>query len=284
MPIVKVSKNLSGNVATKVQHLKKLVKQEDIDSFLKNDQSFQHIFMCGKRILDKSQFVVIKNIGFNKEAGVFESFVKLFGEFYGIVECTGVKIDCPYFACKYDAIGLHNDDAIDLHRQPEIGFIQVINEDPLKNTKNGVVKVDDIINYLELYNPDLLSKLFNHEVPMLAFGVNYDGENKNEIITHHPILYKENEENRVRFDLTRIDFFYWKKQISQSIDEKKMIHSFLKVAESFREEFYLEAGDILIHKNKRTLHDRTSCSFELNCDGSLNTREIFVSFTRETKK
>jgi len=280
VPIVQISKELSGSIATESQHLKDS-PQNEVDNFLKNNESFQQVFLCGKKLLGKSQFVLIKNIGFNKDKVIFEAFVKLFGEFYGAVEYTNIKIDCPYTGCKYDAIELHNDDAIDLHNQPKIGFIQVINEDPLKITKNGLVKIDDIVNYLEIYDKDLLFELLNHKIPMLAFGVNYDGESKDEIVTQKPILYQENQEYKVRFDLTRINFYYWKKNITQSIKERKLIDAFLTVAKKFRTEFYLEAGDILIHHNKKTLHDRTGCSFELNVDGSLKTREILVSFTRE---
>lgn len=280
MPVIQISKELSGSIATKSQNLKDC-SQNEVDDFLKNDEDFQQIFSHGKNLLDKSQFVLIKNIGFNREKSIFEAFVKLFGEFYGAVEYTDIKIDCPYTGCKYDAIELHNDDAIDLYDQPKFGFIQVLNEDPLKITQNGLVKIKDIINYLEVYNQNLLFKLLNHKIPMLAFGVNYDGKNKHEIITQNPILYQENKEYKVRFDLTRINFYYWHKNITQSIKERKLINKFLTVAKKFRTKFYLESGDILIHHNKRTLHDRTGCSFELNSDGSLNTRDIFVSFTRE---
>ena len=85
----------------------------------------------------------------------------------------------------------------------------------------------------------------------------------------------------MRFDLTRIHYYYWKKQEIQSIEERLLIDKFLNIAKKFRKEFYLEQGDILILDNKRTLHDRTECSFKLNRDGSFNTREIFVSFVRE---
>jgi len=280
VPFLTVSKELSGNIATKSQKIK-IFHQNGIDDFLKTDESFQQIFSYSNKLLEKSQFVVIKNIGFNHDKSIFEAFVKLFGKFYGAIEYTNIKIDCPYTGCKYDAIELHNDDAIDLTNQPKNGFIQVLNEDPLKTTRNGVVKIDDIIRYLEIYNEKLLNELFNHKVPMLAYGINYDGENKDEILTQEPIFYIENEEAKVRFDLTRINYFYWKKQMTQSIKERKMIDSFLCVANKFKEEFYLAAGDILISDNKKTLHDRTGCSFELNSDGSLNTRDIFVSFIRE---
>lgn len=280
MPLLKISEELSASIAAKSQKIK-IFHQNEIDTLIKTDGSFQKIFSCANKLLEKSQFVVIKSIGFNQEKSIFEAFVKLFGEFYGAIEYTDIKIDCPYTGCKYDAIELHNDDAIDLQNQPKNGFIQVLNEDPLKTTQNGLVKIDDIINFLEIHDEKLLFNLFNHKVPMLAYGVNYDGGNKEEIITKKPIFYIENEENRVRFDLTRINFYYWKKQIKQSIKERKMIDDFLSVAKKFRTNLYLEAGDILIHHNKRTLHDRTSCSLELNSDGSLNTRDIFVSFTRE---
>ncbi|MDQ6961073.1 MAG: TauD/TfdA family dioxygenase [Mariprofundaceae bacterium] len=280
MPFLKISEKLSGNIATKSQKIK-TYHQNEIDVFIKTDESFQKIFSCSNKLLEKSQFVVIKNIGFNQEKSIFEAFVKLFGVFYGAVEYTGIKVDWPYTACKYDAIELHNDDAIDLHNQPKNGFIQVLNEDPLKITKNGLVKIDDIIHYLETYDEELLFKLFNHNVPMLAYGINYDNANKDEILTQEPIFYKEHEENKVRFDLESIQFYYRKKKITQSIQERKMINDFLSVAKKFRVALYLEAGDILIHHNKRTLHDRTGCSLELNSDGSLNTRDIFVSFTRE---
>jgi len=86
-----------------------------------------------------------------------------------------------------------------------------------------------------------------------------------------PILYKINDKFNVRFDLTRVNYY---------AEEKYIIDKFLNIAKKFRKEVYLEKGDILIHNNKRTLHDRTECSFELNMDASFNTREIFVSFVR----
>ncbi len=280
MPILQISEELSGDIAAKCEKIKPC-HQNEIDRFLQTDRSFQTVYLNSKKLLEKSLFVLIKNIGFNKEKAIFEAFVKLFGQFYGAVEYTNIKMDCSYTGCKHDLIELHNDDAIDLINQPKNGFIQVVNEDPLKLAKNGLVKIDDIVNYLEIYDKAFLDELFNQKIPMLAYGVNYDGESKEEIIINQPILYTENNENRVRFDLTRIDHYYWKKQELQSIEEKLLIDKFLNIAKKFRKEFYLEKGDILICHNKRTLHDRTECSFLLNSDGSFDTREIFVSFTRE---
>jgi len=280
MSIIKISKELSSNITTKSHRIKKY-HQNDIDSFLKSDESFQNIFNSSKKILEENYFVVIKNIGFVREKEIFESFVKQYGEFYGAVEYTDIKLDCSYTGCTYKSIELHNDDAIDMKRQPKYVFIQVQNEDPLKMTKNGLVKVDDIVNFLKNYDKSFLYELLNTHINMLAYGVNYDGNNKEKIIVNEPILYKKNDIFNVRFDLTRINYYYWKENIIQSIEEKLLIDKFLSIAKKFRREIYLEKGDILIQNNKRTLHDRTECSFELNLDGSFNTREIFVSFIRE---
>lgn len=279
MSIVKVSKELSSDIATKAQKIK-LYHQRDIDAFLKSDNSFQNIFNTAKRILEENYFVIIKNIGFVKEKSIFEAFVKQFGKYYGAMEYTGIKLDCPYTGCTYNSIELHNDDALDLINQPLYGFIQVQSEDPLKLAKNGLVKIDDIVNYLEIYDKNFLDDLVNIKINMLAYGINYDGNDTEKIVLNEPILYKIDRVFNVRFDLTRVQHYYWKEDLPQSVEEKFLIDKFLSIAKQFRKEFYLEEGDILIQNNKRTLHDRTECSFELNLDGSFNTREIFVSFTR----
>ncbi len=280
MTILRLSKELSGAVATKSQQFTN-TPQKLIDDFVQKDDNFQSIARHCKQILNDRLHVVIQNVGFNRQKKLFEAFVKLFGKFYGTVEYTAINIESPYVGGQHKEIILHNDDAIDLFQQPNNTFIQVINEDPLKSTKNGVVDIDDIVNHLMIYDTELLDKLFDHEVPMLSYGINFDGDNKEEIITTEPILYKSNEENHVRFDLTRILHYYWKKQLTQSTDEKHLIDSFLTIAKKYRREYYLAAGDMLILCNKRTLHDRSECNFRLNIDGSFETREIFVSFTRE---
>jgi len=280
MSIIRISNELSSDIAIKSQQIK-ACHQDNIDTFFKSDNSFQNIINSTKRILEENYFVVIKNIGFVREKSIFEAFVKQFGSFYGAVEYTDIKLDCPYTGCNYKLIELHNDDAVDLVNQPIYGFIQVQNEDPLKIAKNGLVKIDDIINYLEIYDEIFLDELLNTKINMLAYGVNYDGGDTTKIILNEPILYKDANVYKVRFDLTRIKHYYWKKNISQPINERLLIDKFLAIAKKFRQEVYLDKGDILIHNNKRTLHDRTECSFELNLDGSFNTREIFVSFARE---
>jgi len=277
--IIRISDEFSSNLATKFEHIK-IYHQNDIDKFLQFDNSFKNIYINAKQILDENYYVIIKNIGFVREKNIFEAFVKQFGEFYGGVEYTNIKLDCPYTGCNYKSIELHNDDAIDLVKQPLYGFIQIQKEDPLKMAKNGLVKIDDIVNYLEIYDKVFLLQLLEIKINMLAYGVNYDGNDKNKIITNEPILYKINDKFNVRFDLTRVNYYYWDTKTIQSAEEKYIIDKFLNIAKKFRKEVYLEKGDILIHNNKRTLHDRTECSFELNMDASFNTREIFVSFVR----
>lgn len=280
MSIIRVSDELSGIIAAKLEKIK-VYHQLDIDAYVKNDDSFQFVIENAKKILDHNFFVIIKNIGFVREKQVFESFTKPFGLFYGAVEYTGIKLDCAYTGCSIKPIELHNDDAVDVNHQPTYAFIQVQNEDPLKLSKNGMVKIDQIVEYLKIHDEEFLDQLLNTKIKYLSYGVNYDGEDKQEIVISEPILYKKNDMYCVRFDLTRIKYFYWVKKIPQAKEEKLLIDKFLSIAKMFREEFYLEKGDILIQNNKRTLHDRTECSIEINADGSLNTREIFVSFARE---
>lgn len=277
MAILKISEDFQNSISAKVYEIKHR-SQAEIDSFIKNDYDFKNIFNHANKLLEDDLYVVIKNIGFNKERAILESFIKLFGKYYGAIEYTDVKLECSYTGCKYDAIEFHNDDAIDLNSQPDIGFIQVLTEDPLKMTTNGIVKVDDVIKYLAATDQDFLNVLFEYKIPMLSFGINYDGKNKEKIITREPIFYKKADNVNVRFDLTRINHFYWKENLLQSPQEMTILNRFLEILNKFKREYYLETGDILIHNNKRTLHNRGECSFLLNQDRSLQTREIFVSF------
>jgi len=279
MSILQISKELSNEIIAKSQQIK-VYHQNDIDNFLKSDNSFQNIFNSAKKILNENYFVVIKDIGFIREKSIFEAFVKLFGDYYGAVEYTDIKLDCPYTGCNYKSIELHNDDAVDMVSQPLYGFIQIQNEDPLKLAQNGLVKIDDIVDFLELYDEDFLNELLTKKINMLAYGVNYDGKEREKILLNEPILYKVDNYYQVRFDLTRINYFYWDEKSTQSREERILIGKFLSIAKKFRKEIYLEKGDILIHNNLRTLHDRTECSLELKLDGTFNTREIFVSFVR----
>ncbi len=277
--ILKVSDSLSRDISAKCQKIKPYF-QNETDEFMARDNDFSNIVENTKRILERNLFIVVRNIGFNRERNIFEAFVKQFGKYYGEVEYTDIKLDCSYTGCNYNRIEFHNDDAIDIDTQPVYGFIQVIKEDPLKITKNHIVRIDDIVEYLEVFDPKLLEKLFTHKVPMLAQGINYIKNDNKEIIVKEPILYELNNKILVRFDSTRIKYHYWNKNIQQPLIEKKLIFDFLQVAQKVQHELYLEKGDILIHNNKRTVHDRGNCSMELLEDGTFNTREIFVSFVR----
>ena len=277
--ILKISDTLSRRISAKCEKIKAFF-DNDIEIFMKEDEDFSNIINSIKIILEKNLFVTIKNIGFVREKNIFKSFVKQFGKYYGEIEYTDIKINCPYTGCNYNRIYFHNDDAIDLYTQPKYGFIQVIKEDPLKITKNYVVKVDDIVEYLEVYNSELLEELYSYKIPMLSYGINYISNEKKEIIINEPIFYKKDNITFVRFDIHRVRHYYYKKQKTQSIKEKKLIYDFLNVCEKLKKEVYLEEGDIFIHNNKRTLHDRGECSIQLNSDGTFNTREIFVGFVR----
>jgi len=41
----------------------------------------------------------------------------------------------------------------------------------LKLPQNGIVKIDDIVNYLYLYDKELLDILLTHPIPMLSYGI-----------------------------------------------------------------------------------------------------------------
>lgn len=277
-PVLLISKDLSLAIARQVDGLCSF-DQTEIDQTVRSSNEFQSICQTATSILDQYEFVVVKNIGFNHNARVFESFIKLFGRFYGSVEFGEIKLDCSHTACELLNIQLHNDDAIGLNSQPTKGFIQVITEDPSLNTVNGVVRISDLVTYLECANLELLEALYQQPIPMLSYGVNYDQlVQNNEIFVSHPILYKDQNQTKVRFDLERIQHYYYKKDLQQPLEEKRLIYKFLEVAKGFKYQMHLQAGDILIHNNQTTLHDRGACSLELGLKGHLNSRQIYVSF------
>ena len=192
------------------------------------------------------------------------------------------RLHCNYTGCSYNALTLHNDDAVDLNN-PKYSFIQVLSEDPNGVTFgwNGVVKIDDVFEYLSIHDKELLDKLFNYPFPMLSFGVSAYSNNREEIILKEPILTYHNEKLRVRFDLSRIKHFYFKKEIKMPGEEMLILDKFLAICQKFRKRYYLSKGDILIVDNHRTLHDREETTIELDERGNLISREIFVSFTYE---
>jgi len=280
MAILSVSKNLNEIIDNKIQ--KTLCwMQPNLDAFTKNDEHFILISNAVKKLLLNDKFVVLKNIGFCGNKSIFEAFMKLFGEFYGVVEHTGIHLDCKYTGCNYRPLELHNDDAIDV-KYPRFGFIQQIKKDPNGSNYawNGIVKIDEVIKHLKIHDKDLFDKLLIHEFPMLSFGISTYGDNKNEIILKAPIISLDNGSYNVRFDHSRIRYFYFKKEIEMPTQEKLLIDSFLSVCNKYRKRYLLEQGDILIHDNHKVLHDREETTIEIDENGNINSREIIVSFAR----
>lgn len=273
---------LSLSDTFKVSHktsLERLHTQEEYDDFVHNDPSFFHLINAVKKILSQDQYVIIKGL-INDSEMFFQSFIKEFGVYYGAVERTGIKLECNYTGCNRKALGLHNDDAIDIDNQPKLGFIQVTKEDPLLEVVNGIVIIKELVGKLKLENPALLEELLCTPVPMLSYGINYISGERNEIITSQPILYIKDNVYQVRFDDSRTAHFYYKKQKTQSTKELNMIENFIKIAHEIKHEYHLECGDILMHNNLTTLHDRSECSLQIDEAGNIHSREIMVSFAR----
>lgn len=246
---------------------KRLCEQDD----------FIFLIQSIKKVLSEEKYIVLKNTPLRTKKHL-EVFIKFFGIFYGNIEHTGIKIECNYTGCATSKLILHNDDAVDLKSQPTLGFIQVIKIDPLFEVKNGIVVIRELIRKLRYEDPKLLELLLTIEVPMLSAGVNYETENKDFIETNAPILYKEDGQYKVRFDYNRIMFYYQHKRIKQTHQEGEMIYNFIKHCEAIKKEFFLNEGDIFIHDNKSTLHDRSSCCIGIDTDKKVFSREIFVSF------
>ena len=220
MTILSISKQLQTHIANKSERISVCV-QSEIDDFVQQDNHFLLVHSTAEKILAKNSYVTIKSIGFNKNKAIFEAFIKMFGRFYGVVEYTGIKLDCIYTGCNYNHITLHTDDAIDL-KNPKYTFIQVLSEDPNGNAFgwNGVVRIDDVIEYLTLYDKALLDWLFNHPLPMLSYGISAFSKNSEEIVLNEPILAYHTDKPRVRFDLSRIKHFYFKKELQMQKEEK----------------------------------------------------------------
>jgi hypothetical protein len=259
--------------------LENLSEKEHFKQYIQNDKSFINLVNATKTILAEDQHIVIRGLVNNSEK-FFEAFVEEFGVYYGVIERTGIKLDCNYTGCNRKALGLHNDDAIDVNNQPKFGFIQVTKPDPILKVGNGVVIIKDIVRKLKFENPRLLEALLATSVPMLSYGVNYIGGEDKEIIVNSPILYIKEGSYQVRFDDSRVAHYYYKKGLKQSHQELDMIESFIKAAHEVKRVYYLECGDVIIVNNLTTLHDRSECSLEIDLDGSFNTREIMVSFAR----
>lgn len=279
MPILLLSDEAQASIQAGLQ-----VKQtqEEVEDLLRQSPAMSALLYSAKKIVGQEKYVQIKGLPALNELG-WQAFAGYFGEYYGAVERTGIKTDCNYTGCALNPLVLHNDDAVDLARQPKYGFIQVTQADSLGIVANGIVLARELKRKLQFEDPELLRKLLSNPVPMLSYGVNYDDKIKQEIITNEPIIYKSDTgEYCVRFDHERNTYFYRKKESSQSLDEAFMIHEFLRHANQIKKKVFLSEGDILIHDNKCTLHDREECSIRFNLDGTTHTRSIAVSFARQT--
>ncbi|KUI99470.1 TauD/TfdA family dioxygenase [Vibrio sp. MEBiC08052] len=254
--------------------------QEQVDDLIRHNPAVSALLYSAKKIIHQEKYVQIKGLPILNELG-WQSFVGYFGEYYGAIERTDIKTDCNYTGCSLNPLVLHNDDAVDLTHQPKYGFIQVTQTDALGIVANGIVLVRELKRKLQFEDPQLLRKLLSHPIPMLSYGINYDDKLKNEIITNEPIIYKsETGEYCVRFDQERNAYFYQMQGIEQSPDEALMIYEFLRHANQIKKKLFLSEGDILIHDNQCTLHDREGCSIKFNLDGTTYTRSIAVSFAR----
>ncbi len=276
MPTLKISNSLRDEIRNSLEGCNSAIEAYEC---LSKSESFVNIIVSIKKLLNDEKYVVVSGFwGLDKSS--LETFVRFFGEYYGVVEHTGIKIDCDYTGCASSSLILHNDDAIDLETQPNTGFIQVIREDPVFNVSNGIVLVRELVRKLKFENKELLEKLLRYPIPMLSYGINYEDRTKSKIITEEPVLYKKDNEYRVRFDFYRNKFYYKDANLEQLYEEAKLIYDFLSYAEQVKKNITLMKGDILIHNNKSTLHDRGECSMEIDQSGLLNTREILVSFSR----
>lgn len=279
MPILLLSDEAQASIHAGLQASK---TQEQVEDVLRQSQAMSALLYSAKKIVDQEKYVQIKGLPALNELG-WQAIAGYFGEYYGAVERTDIKTDCHYTGCSLNPLVLHNDDAVDLSRQPKYGFIQVTQADSLGVVANGIVLARELKRKLQFEAPELLRKLLSQPIPMLSYGVNFDDKLKREIITNEPIIYKSDTgEYCVRFDHERNAYFYRKKGIDQSSGEALMIYEFLKHANQIKKKVYLSETDILIHDNKCTLHDREECSIRFNLDGTTHTRSIAVSFARKT--
>jgi len=278
--ILTLENQFSSFLATKFDKVK-MYHTNDIVNFLEQTEEIQNIYKSISKLLLKDYFVVLKNLNLQNDKNLFFHFSSLFGKVYPEIDYTGIKIDCPYTGCVSGYLVWHTDDAILGNQQPKYTTIYMIEEDPLKLPQNGILDIDDLVYYLEMNDIDFLNELLTKEIPMYSEGVHYYDNDKKDITITQTLLYKEDNEIFVRFDLHRIKSYYFSKNIAQSIKEKKIINKFLTLVDNLKKTVYLEKHDFLILNNRKTLHDRTECSIQLNLDGTTTTREIFVGFVLE---
>ena len=246
---------------------------------------FSPLFNTIKELLSQHHYVHISNVSFAPRREVLEALAGVLGVFRPPVENTDVRVDCAYDGCRIEALPLHNDDAM-LSVMPTFGVLQVENECPLRMPTNGIVLVDDIVDYLELHNAKLLERLLTNEVPMLSSkhvkvirgNELVFEEQEGELLVRQSILFKDGGVYQSRFNPGRINYYYFKKCVLQSQDEKNMVAEFVEVANRLRRSMYLKQNDILIYNNKRTLHDRSESAIEVGLNGEIKSRSFYVAF------
>jgi hypothetical protein len=277
MPILLLAEEVQASLRAGLSACK---TQEQVNDFLGTSTAFNALIYSAKKIIHQEKFVQINGFPILDDFG-WRYLTGVFGEYYDAVERTGIKTDCDYTGCSLNPLILHNDDAVDIRRQPRYGFIQVTHDDPLFVVPNGVVLVRELVRKLKFEDPELLTKLLTTNIPMLSYGVNFDDKNKEELFIEAPVIYKSNAgEYCVRFDYERVMFYYREKNLTQSRSEAQMVYFFLQHAAQIKKKIFLSEGNILVHDNRCTLHDRDECSIKIKIDGSSETREIAVSFAR----
>lgn len=246
---------------------------------------FSPLFSVIGELLSRHHYVHVSNVNFAPRREVLEALANVLGVFRPPVENTNVRIDCKYDGCRVGALPLHNDDAL-LNEMPEFGVLQVEDECPLRMPTNGIVLVDEIVDYLELHNAKLLERLLTNEVPMLSSKhvkvirgneVVFE-EQEGELLVRQSILFKDGGVYQSRFNPGRINYYYFKKCVLQSQDEKNMVAEFVEVANKLRKSMYLKKNDILIYNNKRTLHDRSESAVEVGLSGEIKSRSFYIAF------
>tara|TARA_R110000764_G_scaffold110472_1_gene196934 strand:+ start:712 stop:1551 length:840 start_codon:yes stop_codon:yes gene_type:complete len=277
MPILLLSDEAQASINASLRSDRGQRQMEDV---LGSNRAVVALLSAAMIILRQEKFVQIKGFPVLDDSA-WKFFSEHFGVYAGAVERTDIKVDCTYTGCAINPLTLHNDDAIDLERQPEYGFIQVTTADRCGPVSNGVVLARELVRKLKFEDPDLLQKLISLPIPMLSYGINHESASKREIIIDTPIIYKDVDgEYCLRFDLERNSHYYREKKKSQPLEEGMMIYQFLRHASVLKKKVLLSVGDILVLDNKRTLHDREECTICFNLDGTTQTRSIAVSFSR----
>jgi len=126
---------------------------------------------------------------------------------------------------------------------PDYLTLNVVRRDPMYPfySRNSIVLLDDILNFLRLYNNDLLKYLTSSSVPVKV----------NEKIIYQKIISLEN--NIIRFH---------EKLIKEALvltnreEEIYYIDEFVTICTHLMKDFVLDEGDLAIISNKTVLHKR----------------------------